>query len=143
MQNIFSDEQAITLAALEASTNLIDLGAPGITGYQKQQLNRVLGKGMTPLMLQVTETFTGVVTSMNIKFQQADDDAFTVNLEDVISFDVAVAELVAGYQAPIDKFPRLITRRYIRIAYTMNGTAATGKISAGVVGAVDGAYRGN
>lgn len=142
-QAILSDAQALTLAALEPSTNILDLGAMGVAAYNKAQLRRRKGKGHTPLLMQVVEDFAGAVTSINIKVQSSDDETFGSGVQDVISFDTPVAELVAGFIFPVDELPRTIKNRYLRIAYTMNNTATAGKITSGVVGAVDGGYYGN
>lgn len=136
----FSDAQAITVSA--ASTNSYDLGAPGVAQYNQIQLVRNLGKGMvSPLMCQVVEDFAGG-TSLDIALQSDDNSAFS-SPKDVFKMNVLLADLVAGYQLPMDKLPREIKERYIRLYYTVNGGPMTaGKISAGIVAAVDGAYKG-
>lgn len=139
-QAIFSDQQAITASAV--STNVIDLGAMGSTSYNKTTLKRNLGKGPEiPLLIQVTEDFA-TLTSLTVALQQDDSDAFgspTV----VASQTIGVAQLKAGYIFPIDKVPRGVTERFLRLSYTVTGSnATTGKITAGFTTAVDGAYRG-
>ena len=59
---LFSDAQAITAAALAASTNVIDLGAMGKTAYNSVQLVRRMSKDNTPLLIQVVEDFAGAGT---------------------------------------------------------------------------------
>lgn len=142
-QALLSDAQALTLAALTPSTNTFDFGKMGVAAYNKAQLRRRKGKDHTPLLIQVVEDFAGAVTSINIKVQSSDSETFASGVKDVISFDTPVAELVAGFIFPVDELPRGIDARYLRLAYTMNNTATAGKITSGVVGAVDGGYYGN
>jgi len=135
-QSIFSDAQAITATA--ASTNSIDLGAVGITGYGKHQLVRDLGKsGHIPLLIQVVEAFDNL-TSLKIDIQVDDNSSFS-SAKTVQSETVLLADLVAGRISPMDKLPRGIDERYLRLYFTVTGTAPTaGKITAGIVAAVDG-----
>ena len=137
---LFSDKQAITASA--ASTNFYDLGAPGVTGYNSAQLLRNLGKGKeTPLLVQVNEDFDAL-TSLSIAIQSDEDPAFGTP-KTVVEISVPLADLVVGYILPIDKLPRDIKERYVRIFYTVVGLApTTGQITAGIVAAVDGSYVG-
>lgn len=136
---LLSDQQAITATA--NSTNVIDLQALGIT-YDQVQLQRKLGKGqMIPFLVQVTEDFDNL-TDLEFIFQTDDDEAFG-SATDVLSIVVPLASLVAGYILPMDKLPREIRERYFRMRYVVNGVAPTaGKVTAGIVAAVDGAYVG-
>lgn len=139
-QAIFSDAQAITGDA--ASTNIIDLGAPGVTAYNQAQLVRNLGKGKhIPLLIQVVEDFDAL-TSLEIIVQGSVDEAFTSPVA-VMSETVPLGELVVGRISRIDKVPREFKFRYMRIFYNVNGANPTvGQITAGIVGAVDGSYQG-
>lgn len=136
----FSVAQAITASA--ASTNSYDTGAPGIVPYNQIQLKKNLGKGQeTALLIQVVESFNNL-TSLDIHIQSDDDVAFG-SPKNVVKMNVLLADLVEGYILPMDKLPRNFKERYMRLFYTVNGTAPTlGKISAGFVAAVDGAYKG-
>ena len=131
---LFSNAQAITADA--ASTNVIDLGAPGVIPYGNIQLQRNFGIKEIPLLIQVVEDFA-TLTSLTVHVQCDTSDAFG-SPKNLISHTVAVAELVAGYIFPIDKLPRSIDERYIRLYFDVAGSNATaGKITAGIVGAVD------
>ncbi len=142
-QSIFSDSQAITGGtALIASTNILDLGAPGKTGYSTAQLVRRMSQGNTPLLIQAVEDID-VATTITVSIQTDSVEAFS-SATNVATVDIAVADLnKAGYVFPWDKLPRGINERYLRLAYTPNGIATTGKLTAGIVAAVDGCYRGN
>jgi len=140
MHSIFSDQQVITASAV--STNTYDLGAPGRTAYNSVQLRRNIGICEEPLLIQVTETFN-TLTSLVVEIQTDDNVAFT-SPKVVLSVTVPLANLIEGYISPIDNLPRGVKERYLRLNYTVVGANPTlGKITAGFVGAVDGAYRGN
>lgn len=138
---LLSNAQAITADA--GSTNCLDLGAPGIIPYGLIQMKRNIGKGGcdVPLLIQVVEDFA-TCTSLEVLVQSDDNDAFS-SPKDLISHTVAVAELKKGFKFAIDKIPRGTKERYVRIYFNVIGANATaGKITAGVVGSVDGSYKG-
>lgn len=138
--SLLSDAQAITGSAV--STNVYDLGAPGIAAYNSVQLKRNLGKGMdTPFLIQVVEDFN-LLTSLQVIVQSDDNSAFS-SAKNVMSVTVPLADLKAGFIFPIDRLPRSITEQFIRLSYVVSGSApSAGKITAGAVAAVDGAYIG-
>lgn len=138
--SLFSDAQAITATA--NSTNSYDLLQPGVAAYNSVQLRRNLGKAKeTPLLIQVVEDFN-TLTSLTIIVQTDDNSAFS-SAKDVMQVVVPLAELKAGYICPIDKLPRGIVERHVRLRYVVTGTNPTlGKITAGFVAAVDGSYVG-
>lgn len=139
----FSDQQAVTATA--ASTNILDFGKLGKTAYGSVQLKQNIGKAVAiPLLIQVTQDFA-TLTSLAVAVQTAvdGDPTFAGTVTTVMSTTVGVAELKKGYIFPIDKIPRNVKGRYMRLLYTVAGTnATTGKISAGLTVAVDGAYVG-
>jgi hypothetical protein len=140
--SLLSDEQAITATA--ASTNVYDLGAPGVVPYGNIQLRKRLGKSdcKIPLLIQVVEDFDNL-TSLDIAIETDDNSGFS-SPKEVISHNVLLADLVAGYICPIENLPRGVDEQYIRLKYTVNGAAPSqGKITAGFVGGVDGSYQGN
>ena len=119
-ENLFSDQQAVTETA--NSTNVVDLGVK----------DRDIGRG-TPihLLVQVTEDFA-TLTSLDIIVQTSDAEAFGSSTDVVTVSAVPVADLVAGYQLPIQYVPRGVDGRYVRLRYVVNGSNATaGKITAG------------
>ncbi len=144
---LFSDAQAISASGDNISDNIMDLGKMGFvaynaTGSAQTQLRKRVGVAMViPLAIQVVEDFAGAATVLKLEFQQSDDEIFS-SPENVISIEVDAAELIAGYQFPIDKFPREITKRFVRLNFNLDDAASAGKITSGVVAAVDGGYRG-
>lgn len=123
-QTLLSDAQAITATA--ASTNVIDLG-PIKTG-----IVRDIGKGkQIPLLVQVVEAFNSL-TSLTVALQVDDADTFP-SAKTVWSTVVLLADLIAGKVVIPEYVPRGTNERYLRLNYTVTGTAPTlGKITAGV-----------
>ncbi|WP_413616414.1 hypothetical protein MRB56_09105 [Halomonas cupida] len=117
---LFSDDQAVTATA--ASTNIVDLGVV-----------RDIGKGVpVPLLVQVTEDFA-TLTSLTVTVETDDDPGFGSPKVLATSGAIAAADLVAGYQFPLQYMP-IGTERYLAITYTVGGTDATaGTVTAGVV----------
>lgn len=127
-QQIFSDDQVITASA--DSTNVIDLGVPGTPFGAVAPLNNDKGKGnKVPILIQVTEAFN-TLTSLEIKISTGATTALGTT---VISKVVPLADLVVGYQFPVEVLPNEIDERYLGIEYVVVGTAPTlGKITAGI-----------
>ncbi|WP_277964593.1 Bbp16 family capsid cement protein [Pseudomonas sp. RIT-To-2] len=119
---LMSNKQAITATA--ASSDVID------TGQTKD-----IGKGGDiPLAIQVTEAFNNL-TSLSIDIQTSVDSAFTAPIT-LATMVIGLAGLTAGAKAPIITLPQGL-KRYIRMNYTVTGTApTTGRITAGVVAGV-------
>ena len=124
-QTLMSNAQAITATA--GSTDQLDL-SPRATG-----VIRDIGAGNSiPLFIQVTETFNNL-TSLTVSVQTDEDSAFGSPVTVLATQAIPLASLVAGYKFLIDEVPRGSAERYIRILYTVVGTAPTlGKITAGV-----------
>ena len=126
-QALFSDEQAITDASA-ASTNYIDL------------TNREIAFGTpVPLFIQVVEAFVGC-TSVAFSVQTDNETTFSAPVTLASTDAIAVADLVAGYSPPL-KFIPAGNLDYIRLYYTIVGTASKGKITAGI--AFGGSHEGH
>ncbi|TIT90394.1 MAG: hypothetical protein E5W41_00275 [Mesorhizobium sp.] len=125
MQTLLSDAQAITATA--ASTNIIDLG-PINSGFARD-----IGKGKPiPLRIQLVEAFNNL-TSLTIALQVDDNSGFA-SPKTVWSQTVVLADLIAGKVIVPEYITRGTDERYMRLNYTVTGTApTTGKITAGVV----------
>ena len=120
-QNLFSDDQAITVTA--ASTNLIDMGALHARIQSNPEFN-------SKILAQVTADFA-TLTSLTVALQ-SDDNAAFASAATHGSEVVAVADLVAGKQVVLN-VPRE-AQRYIRLYYTVTGSDATaGNVVAGVI----------
>lgn len=130
---IFSDSQAITATA--GSTNVLDLGAPGTPYGAAAALVADLGKtGMIALDVRVVQAFNNL-TSLQLSVETDSDPAFGTAVTVALGPPVLLATLVAGYQFPFPaKVMEGVNNRYMRLKYTVVGTApTTGKVTAAVV----------
>lgn len=130
-QNMFSDAQAITATA--PSTDVIDFGAPQTPKHAKNAITRDMGKGRKPdLRIQVVEAFNNL-TSLTVAVQVDDAVGFGTAVT-VMDMVIPLADLRAGAVILPEQLPRGINRRYMRLHYTVTGTAPTlGRITAGLV----------
>lgn len=130
-QSLFSDAQAIIATA--GSTNTIDLGATGRAYGSTVDLVRDVGKGVKiPILVQVVEAFTNL-TSLKIDVELDSTETFTPD-KTITLGTFLLADLVAGFQIPFDVLPKGLNLRYMRLKYTVTGTAPdAGKITAGIV----------
>ncbi len=126
----FSEDQEIT--ANTASTNVVDLGAPGTVQGATTALTRDIGPGRPlNLLIQVTETFDNL-TSLKVSIQVDDNDSFS-SAKTVQEVDVTLASLAAGYKFPVNYVPHGTDERYLRLYYTVTGTTpGAGKVTAGI-----------
>lgn len=137
-QLLFSDQQVVTTTAF--STGFIDLGERSIEPATGNETKGDLGAGATiPLAVHVTEDFTAT-TGVHVELVQSDslDTAGTALVSPEVvdrTAEVPVAELVAGYRFNMDSIRSKTTKRYIQLQYVCNGTAVTGKVTAGIVAA--------
>lgn len=116
---VLSDGQAITATA--ASTNIIDLSVA-----------RDVGPGYElPLLIQVGEAFNNL-TSLTIDVQTDDNSSFS-SPTSLASQVIPLAALTVGAKSAIQCIP-VGTERYLRVNYTVTGTApTTGKVTAAIV----------
>ena len=129
-QTLLSDAQVIT--ATGPSTNVIHLGPI------KAGLTRDIGKGEPiPFLMQVVESFNNL-TSLEIKVQVDDNEAFSSPKQIGTTGLLVLADLALGKKINIDSVPRDADERFFRLYYDVTGTApTTGKITAGVVAATE------
>jgi hypothetical protein len=128
---VLSDSQAITATA--DSTNVIDLGAPGTPYGAPAAVEQDIGKGnRIDLAVQVTQAFNNL-TSLNIALQTSPDG---VTWTAGPSETYLLAQLGVGQLPFPDQFPVGTNARYVKLTYTVTGTApTTGKIFAAPVAA--------
>lgn len=128
---IFSNAQAITATA--PSTDNVDLLATGTVYGAASALIKDVGKGQSvPLLIQIVETFN-TLTSLTVTVQ-CDDNAGFSSPKDVLTTTIPLASLTAGRGIPITAIPPGVNERYMRLNYTVTGTAPTlGRVTAGVV----------
>lgn len=132
---VFSDSQAVTATA--ASTNVIDLGPVGTPYGASAAVSFDIGKGSEiPILIEVTEAFNNL-TSVTFSLETDDNSAFSSAA--TVAQGPAVLLAGLGLGAVINfpaELPIGINERYLRLKYTLAGTApTTGKIFAGIVAA--------
>jgi hypothetical protein len=128
---LLSDEQAIVATA--ASTDYLDLGATGTPKLRNATaLIRNISKGEPiPFLVQITEAFN-TLTSLTVAIQTDDNTSFS-SPTTVYSESIVLASLTLGARINIDVLPKNVKERYMRMYYTVVGTAPTlGKVTAGV-----------
>jgi hypothetical protein len=129
---LFSNAQAITATA--ASTNIIDLGATGTVFGAAAAIVRDIGKGREiAIRASVVESFNNL-TSLTIGVETDDNAGFASAKTVWTSPAYALADLATGAKLLLpDELPVGTDERYLRLKYTVAGTAPTlGKITAGV-----------
>jgi len=133
---LFSDAQAITATA--ASTNALDFGAIGRVYGHAADLERDVARSVKiPLLVQVVEAFDNL-TSLKIDIELDSTTTFTPDKTITIG-TFLLADLKAGFKVLWVLLPQGLSLRYAQLKYTVTGTAPTaGKITAGIVAAVDG-----
>ena len=129
---LFSNAQAVTATA--ASTNIIDLGATGTVFGAAAAITRDIGKGREiAIRASVVESFNNL-TSLTIGVETDDNAGFASAKTVWTSPAYALADLATGAKLLLpDDLPVGTDERYLRLKYTVAGTAPTlGKITAGV-----------
>lgn len=130
LESIFSDDQAIVGSPL-ASTNIIDLGAPGTPPLSSVALTRDIGPG-TPIdiLIQVTVAHGGTTPTLDIDLEMDTTDAF--GSATVVASAVQLASAAVGDRASIRWIPDGTSEQFIRLQYTPGGTTPTITITAGI-----------
>jgi hypothetical protein len=120
--NMFSDQQAIT--ATTDSTKKVHLGGLKLAGK------------MDPIFIdiRVNEAFNNL-TSLKVELQQADtEDGSYATVAGGDTGAIPLASLKAGYKFGLRILPRSVTKPWLKLVYTVVGTApTTGKVTAALV----------
>ena len=132
-QNEFSDSQVVTTSA--ASTNQIDLGAPGTVRGAPAALVRDIGKGKPiPIVVRLDIAATGTSPTLAVTVQVDNDVAF--GSPTTVASAPTLAGGAAGAEIYLDVYlPEGTNERYLRLLYTTGGTTPSYQITAGVVAA--------
>lgn len=128
---LMSNAQAITATA--ASTDVIDLGATNTVFGAATALVRDIGRGYEiPLRVQVVTAFNNL-TSLSVSVQVDDNSSFSSPKTVQISQAIPLASLIAGYVFEEVALIPGVNERYMRLNYTVVGTAPTlGAITGGI-----------
>ena len=114
-ENLFCENQEITTGTIY-SQNIIKFGKNDVS--------------FAPVVVQAVEDFSGL-TSLKIAFETSENADFsdsTVLAESTLTLD----KLKAGSTFPITFLPKG-NKGYMRLAFVVEGTETTGKITSGVV----------
>lgn len=128
---LMSNAQAITASA--ASTDVIDLGTTGTVFGNSTALVRDVGRGYEiPIRVQVVTAFNNL-TSLSVAVQTDDNSGFSTAKTVAISQAIPLASLVAGYVFEEVALIVGTNERYLRLNYTVVGTAPTlGAVTGGI-----------
>lgn len=136
LQAKFSTDQVVTVTA--ASTNHINLGTPATPPGSPAPLKRDIGGGGNmPIKLMVTEAFA-TLTSLEASIEVDDNSSFSSPKTVGSTGVIPVADLVEGKILPLNCVPFGVDQQYMRLKYTVAGSAATtGQITAGITTGVN------
>lgn len=118
-ETLFSDDQTLTADA--ASEDIIDLGTARDIGVGKP----------VPIVIQVTQTFTGTSPTLQAALEVDDNSAFSS--AKVVVTTGTLTDPVVGDRLNLNYVPEGTDERYVRLNYTVGGTSPSGKVTAGVV----------
>lgn len=118
-ETMFSDDQTLTADA--ASEDIIDLGTARDIGVGKP----------VPIVIQVTQTFTGTSPTLQAALEVDDNSAFSS--AKVVVTTGTLTDPKVGDRLNLNYVPEGTDERYVRLNYTVGGTSPSGKVTAGVV----------
>lgn len=125
-KNVLGTAQAVTVAA--ATTDILDLGAPGKDAFGNSQVHDKFTGRQLFLNMVVTASATAAgAATMQLSLEGADDSGFSTNkVVYLLSDNIPKASLVAGakFRFPI---PGNYRKRYLRGYFTIG----TGPLTAG------------
>lgn len=136
-ENLLSDAQSLAqVVGTYASTNTIDLGAPGtipwLGGTQRNDVGR--GTHRLQVLCQVITAFTGATAT--VQFQLITSASANLGTPTVMDTTeaIAVATLIAGYQVRLSCIPHGVAQRYLGLQYLIaTATTTAGTVTAGLV----------
>lgn len=130
-QQIFSDDQNLTSSG--ASTNVLDLGAPGTVIGAPAALTRDIGKGQPiPLLIRLTADTGGTSPTLDIAVQVDTVENFASPT--TVKSLTQVGDESAGFEIYTDVYlPEDVNQRYLRLNYTLGGTSPDYTVWAGII----------
>ncbi len=131
LESIFSNSQTITSST--ESENVVKMAST------QHNLTEVSFGVPVPLLIQVEEAFAGC-SSVQVEVQTSATEDFSSAVTLVKTDTIAVGDLVSGYKFPINYIPKG-NLGYMRLYYTVSGTASAGTITAGVVASHDNSFQ--
>lgn len=130
-EQLFSDSQALTVTA--ASTNIIDLGATGTVIGAPAALVRDIGKGNPiPIIVNLDVAAGGTNPTITVAVQVDTLEGF--GSPTTVATSETKTGGAAGDSIYLDVYlPEGTNERYLRLNYTLAGTAPTYTVTAGIV----------
>lgn len=129
-QEMFSEAQAMTTS--EASTNIIDLGAPGTVLGAPAARAQDVGKGRPiQILAQLDAAAGGTSPTISAALEVDNDVAF--GSAKIVQTAPTITDGVGGQRIGLFVLPEGTDERYARINYTTGGTSPTHTVTAGVV----------
>ena len=129
-QQNFSEGQNLTASG--ASTNYIDLGAPGTVKNGPAALVRDIGKGgKIQILVSLPVAASGTSPTLDVDLEMDDNTSFSSAT--VVASAPQKAGGAAGDRIALFTLPEGITERYIRLNYTLGGTSPDYTVDAGIV----------
>lgn len=124
-QSLLSDDQTVNANA--ASTNVLDLGAPGTPYGGAAALTQDAGQGCAvEFLCQLTATPTGTSPTLTAALQTSPDGTTWTTVE---SYQFSGA--AQGDRWPFRFLPEGVDQRYLRVNYTVGGTSPVFVVTAG------------
>ena len=114
-QNLFSENQEITSGTIH-SQNIINFGKNDVS--------------FAPVIIQAVSDFSNL-TSLTVKIQTSSTPEFS-EVVDLIESKLELENLKSGAKFPICHLPKG-NLGYMRLAFVVEGSESTGKITSGVV----------
>lgn len=128
-EHLFSDGQVVTSDA--ASTNVIDLGAPGTPLGAPVAVSRDLGKGRPiPIVIQLDADGGGTNPTLDVDLEVDTVENFAS--PKVVASAQQIAGGSAGDRVTIFYLPEGTDQRYMRLSYNTGGTTPSYTITAGI-----------
>lgn len=126
----FSEGQNVTADA--ASTNVIDLGAPGTPLGAPAALVRNIGKGRpVPILVQLDEDSDGTDQTLDVRLEVDDNEAFSS--PKVVARSEQLDGGSAGDRVSLYVVNERANERYMRLYYDVGGTSPDYTLTAGIV----------
>lgn len=128
-EHLFSDGQNVTSNA--ASTNIIDLGAPGTPLGAPTAIAQDIGRGRPiPIVIQLDADAGGTNPTLDVDIEVDDNSGFSSAT--VVASAQQVAGGSAGDRVTLFYLPEGTDERYLRLNYTVGGTSPDYTITAGI-----------
>lgn len=130
LESLLSDEQNLTASG--ASTNTIDLGAPGTVLGAPAARDQDIGRGRPiPILVVLAAAAGGTTPTLDVDLEVDDNEAFAS--PKVVASAPQVAGGADGDRVALFTLPEGTDERFMRLNYTLGGTSPDYTVTAGIV----------